>query len=162
MASTWAASEPASSTLDAPNAWSPSGSSHGDATASRGREPQVGGVHPELARPVVADEPDALQPRRLGDGRAEQDGLAAPEPLGDPREPPQLADRLDGHDPHARLDRGVQLLVALAGAREHDPVRGEARPEGVAQLAARGHVGAQAGPGQVRAGPTRLGLAFTA
>ena len=131
VASTWPASAAASTTLEAPNACSPSSSSQGERDGLARGEPQVARVHPELAGAVVAHEPDALEAVAPPNGAPEQDGLPPAERLGDGREPAQLQRRLDGHDPDAGIDRGAQLLVALARARDHDPVRRHAGPERV-------------------------------
>ncbi len=75
VAATWSTSAATSSTFDAPKACRPSRSRCGDATARRARGGKVVRVHPELASPVVADEPDPLQPGVLGHRRPQQDRL---------------------------------------------------------------------------------------
>ena len=58
----------------------------------RPRARRSGGVHAELARAVVADQPDALEPRALSVTAARsRTGWRRPEALGDRRQPPQLA-----------------------------------------------------------------------
>jgi hypothetical protein len=134
--------------FDAPKACSPSSSSQGDPAASAAAS-RRSASSPELARPVVADEPDALQAGCLRDGGPEQDRLAPSDSPGDALEAAQLARRLDGHHAHSRLDGRRQLLVALAGPGEHDPVGADPRPKRLAELAAGRDVGAQPEVGEV-------------
>ena len=91
-------------------------------------------------------------------------GCRSPEALGDPRQPPQLAGRLDRDRPQAGLDGRRQLVVALARAREHHPVRGEAGPRSTwrssppdATSAPRPSAGQVPQDGQVRVGLHRVG-----
>ena len=87
---------------------------------------EVRRIHPELARPVVADEADALESGMLGDGRPQENRLDPAGMRGDPLESCQLARRLDGDGADAGGDRGAELVVALARAGHHDAVRGDA------------------------------------
>ena len=67
VAATWATSAAASRTFEAPNACRPSSSRCGDVAARRAEAAtRSAGIHPELAGPVVADEPDAFESRVLG------------------------------------------------------------------------------------------------
>ena len=120
----------------------------GRSRLGRGR-PQVREVHPELARPVVPDDPDALRRAGRGHREAEHDRLAAARSLRKRRKAAELAAGLDRDDTHARLHRRGQLLVALARSREHHVRRVEACPQDVPELTARGHVRAETEPGEV-------------
>ena len=144
VASTCAASAAASSTFDAPNACSPDRVEPGRGDRLRRGGSQVGRVHPELAGAVVADEPDALEARRLGHGCAQQDRLAPAQRLGD-RAPAAAAPPRDStvttRTPASTA--AAQLVVALAGPGDDDAVRLEAGAQDVAQLPARGDVRAE-------------------
>ena len=78
---------------------------------------EVGGVHPELAGAVVADEPDALEPARSETAARSRTGWTRARARGDRLEPGELAGRLDGDRADPGRDRGTQLVVALARAR---------------------------------------------
>ena len=78
---------------------------------------EVGGVHPELARAVVTDQADTLEPRALGHGRPQQHGLAPTCRSSDALEPSELAERLDRHRPDPGRDG------RLAARRRACPVR---------------------------------------
>ena len=117
---------------------------------------EVGGVHPELARAVVTDEADPLEPRALGHGRPQQHGLAPTCGPSDALEPPELAERLDRHRPDPGLDGGSQLVVALARSGHDDPVGRDPGAQRGRQLApgsdvraeARGRRGTRRSPGK--------------
>jgi len=107
------------------------------------RGPQVGLVHPELARPVVADQPDALQAVGGADRRAQEDRHAPVRLRRDPLQAVELARRLDRDCPDVGRDRVAQLGVALAGTRDDDSIRVDPRPDRGGELPARGDVRAE-------------------
>ncbi len=75
------------------------------ATGSPGARPEIVGVHPELAGPVVADEAHPLQACLGADRRAQEHGDGPARRRRDPFEAIELARRLDGDDPHAGAHR---------------------------------------------------------
>ena len=111
---------------------------------------EVRRVHPELAGPVVTDEPDTFRRASLGDGRPEQDRLAAPELSRDRLEPSKLAGRLDRDRADPGRHRGAQLIVALARPGHHDPLGADPGPTGGRELAAGGDIGAETEPAEMR------------
>ena len=130
-----------------------------------GRQPrggdEVGGVHPELAGAVVADEADSLEAGVLAHGGAEHHRHLAAGVRRDRLEACQLAGRLDGHGADPGLDGGPQLVVALARSGHDDPGRLDPGPEGRGQLPGRRDVGAE--PACPRCATTAsAGFAFTA
>ncbi len=68
--------------------------------------------------------------------------------LGENRQPFELRERLDIDVSHPGRDRGLELLVGLPHAAEHDPVGREAGGEGPQELAPRDDVGAGTEPGE--------------
>ena len=109
---------------------------------------EVRGVHPELAGPVVADEADPLEPGVLRDRRPQQDRLDPARVRRDRLEACQLAGRLDGDRADPGRDRRGELVVALARAGHHDPIRGDPRPARGHQLAAGGDIGPEPQPAE--------------
>ena len=129
--------------------------------APRSRE--VGGVHPELARAVVADEPDALEPgapprRRRAGGRAGGGPRAAA--IASSRRSSPGDSTVTARTPAATA--AAQLVVALAGAGDDDPVRVDARARTQSQLAAGRDVRPEPEPTRGGATTASAGLALTA
>ncbi len=134
--------------FDAPKAWSPSRSRCGEATARRADVGEVRGVHPELAGPVVADEADPFEPGLLRDGCPQEDRLDPAHGRRDRLEACQFAGRLHGDRADPGRDRRGELVVALARAGHHDPIRVDPRPARGLQLAAGGDVGPEPQPAE--------------
>ena len=111
---------PASSTFEAPKACSPSSSRWGEAAARRAAATRSPDIHPELAGPVVADEPDALERASSVTAARSRTGCRRPASRRDGLEPAELARRLDRDRADPGRDGGPQLFVALAGAGHHD------------------------------------------
>ena len=145
VASMWSASASASVTLEAPNACNPRGSSHGDARASAAATRRSPGSMPNLPAPSSPTRRTALEGSRAGDRGPQQHRLAAPQGPGD-RGEPRAARPTDStvttRTPASTAAR--QLLVALAGAGEHDAPRSEPRMEDMPQLPTRRHVRTEA------------------
>ena len=131
VVATWATSALASSTFEAPNAWSPRSSRCCRSSGEPRRIDQVRRVHPELAGAVVADQPHALEPGHLGDGGAKHDRLA---PAGGARDPlePRRARRATRRSPRGCRPRRAasSSLVALARSGHDDPLRRVSRRAG--------------------------------
>ncbi len=118
---------------------------------------EVGRAHAELAR-ARADQgmPSIVGGRRR---RAQQNWHSPPVLPGDPPEPLELAERLNGDGAQARADRQLQLVVALARAGEDDRARIDAAPAHRLELTSRGHIGAEAHLGHPgEDGRRRVGL----
>ena len=81
------------------------------------RRDEIGRIHPELAGPIVADEPDALETGVLGDRGSEEDRLPPARLRRDGLEPAELARRLDGDGANPGRNGGTQLFVAACRAR---------------------------------------------
>ena len=95
---------PASSTLDAPKAWMPSGSSHGDATASAAATRRSATSIPNLPAPSSPTSRTRSSRALSVTAARSSTGCAPPEALGDRRQPPQLADATR-RSPHERPPR---------------------------------------------------------
>ena len=118
--------------------------------AARGGR-QVGGVHPELAGAVVADEPDPFQPVALGDGGAQHDRLAATRRSRGDRS--SLASSPGDSTVIARMPAAT--AARSSSSRLPGPVittrsGAEAGPGDGLQLAGRGDVGTEPKTPQVR------------
>ena len=129
---------------------------------ARGRCREIRRVHPELPGAVVADEADPLEPGVLRDGCAQEDRLDPARLRRDRLEACQLAGRLDRDRADPGRDRRRELVVALARAGHHDPLRRDPCPARGRQLAAGGDVGPEAEPAQVGSTTASAGLALTA
>ncbi len=103
-------------------------------------------VSPNLALPAAADDGPLLDP--AAGGQAQQQALPGVRQRGHAEQRIELVERLDGQRPDARPQRGLELRVGLARAREADGRRVEAGAQDRRQLAAGGHVGAHAGRAQ--------------
>ena len=147
VASTWAAERRRRRARSRPRTRGrPIGSSHGEATASAAAARRSGGVHPELAGAVVADEPDPLEPRRARSRRRGGGPAAAgPAPSAIAASRRSSPTRLDRHGADARHRRRPPApRRRLPGPVTTTRSGVEAGAQDVAQLAARRDVGAEA------------------
>ena len=126
---------------------------------STSRADQVDLVHAELARALIADEANLLDPVPGEGARPEQDRYPPASSPGDRDQPLELARRLDCQGPDLREDSPLQLVVALAGAGHDDSSGIDAGPHGRLELAGRRDVRAKTEGADVGNDPERgIGL----
>ena len=149
----------ASSTLEAPKAWTPERlePGRGDGLGRRARAGRRASIPnlPAPSSPTSRTRSSRGAPTTAAGAGPAGAGPAASAIVASRRSSPT---RLDRHGAHAGVDGGGQLLVALARARSRRRASGdEAGAQGVAQLAAGRDVRAQPEPGEVPQRPRGSG-----